>query len=106
MVDAGAAKSEFHELGLAQEHDARGKETASHRGVGRGDVVAQQGRAAGGGQPRDIHEVLKGEGNAVQGTEIGAGRDLRFGRTGLGARPLGCDGEIGVECRIVSLNAL
>ena len=105
MVDAGAAKSEFHEMRLAQEHGSRGKEAVGNRGVGCGDVVAQQGRAAGGGQARNIHEILKGEGNAVQGAEVGAGRDLRFGRAGLGARPLGRDGEIGVERRIVLLNA-
>ena len=54
--------------------------------------------------PVGLHDVLEAEGDAVQRPAPAPGRDLGIGSLGFGQRPLGGDGDVGLQERVQPLD--
>ena len=88
-VDAVDRVPEAAELGhvrLAEQDRSRGAQAADHDRVGVGDARLDEQRAVARRHPRDRHDLLHGEGHAVQRPGVLAARQRRVGPRRLGAR--------------------
>ena len=97
---------ELVEVGLADGDGTRGGEPRHDGGIHRRHAREGRMRAIGRGHAGDVDDVLVGDGDAVERPAVAAVRDLGLGRAGFRARPLGREGDKGVECLLEAVTAI
>ena len=99
MVE-GVTHGELAHVQLAKEHGAGLVQFADHRGVFIGHKVLQDVGAAGGEYPLGVELVFNRHRHAVHRAAVLAGDDLLLGQAGVGHRPVGGHGDVGVQLAV------
>ena len=102
----GVAAGELAHIQLAQEDGPGGFQFGDDGGIPVGDVVGQDGGAAGGGDAPAVQLVFDGHGDAVERPAIVAGGQFPLGGLSGGLGLLPANGDVGMELAVHPVNAL
>ena len=104
MVE-GVAHGELAHIELAQQNCSGILELAHHRSIIVRHVVAEDFRAAGGGDASGAKLVFHRHGHAVEWPPVLSSGDFRFGLPGFRPSLLGGDSDVGIQHRVHLLDA-